>query len=91
MGSSFHVSWPVMRASIAAASATAQGEGSGGQDKTLRRLWVSQAGWDKSASPEQHACWLRRTVESRDGAAKTGWSSRFGGRYLVIRLGMGNE
>lgn len=44
MGNSFDVSWPVMRASIAATSATAQGEGSGGQDKALRRLWVSQAG-----------------------------------------------
>lgn len=45
-GNSFGVSTPVMRASIAAACAMAQGEGSGGQDKALRRLWVSQAGWE---------------------------------------------
>lgn len=34
--------------------ATAQGEGSGGQDETLRRLRVSQAGWKKRASAGQH-------------------------------------
>lgn len=43
-----------MRASIAAACAMVQGEGSGGQDKALGRLWVSQAGWEAGAGLRQY-------------------------------------
>lgn len=94
MGNSFDVSSPVTRASIAAQYAPRpKVRESGGRDKTLRRLWVCQAGWEERADPGQDTpyCWLPRAVESGDGAGKTGWSSRCGGRYLVMGLGMGND
>lgn len=55
-----------MRASIAAACAMAQGEGSGGQDKALRRLWVSQAGWEAGAGLGQQLFFLLVAKDGRE-------------------------
>lgn len=72
-----------MGASIAAACAMAQGEGSGGQDKPLRRLWVSQVGWEAGAGLGQQCCFFSRKGQPR---VVTAQERRTGAAGVVVGI-----